>query len=166
MYTGKCMVGLTSKFLPHQHKAPGLTSKFLHRSRSEGAQPLLQRGRSRCPLSPPMPDLEGPLCRICGSARARNGRQPNKYCDRHIDEGIAAGHISSKRARCASPAGALSSLHVSSLPPGWKLLELKHVYGCRYANTPFALSFPTPRPPACLRLLSPTRSPVYARQVL
>ena len=112
-----------------------------------GAQPLLQRGRSRCPLSPPMPDLETPVCRICGSARARNGRQPNKYCDSHIEEGIAAGHIKSKRARAPSPAaGAYSSLHISSLPAGWKLLELKNIYGCRYFDTPFTLlaaTFPT-----------------------
>ena len=83
-----------------------------------------------------MVDLETPLCRICGSARARNGTLPNKYCDTHIPEGIAAAHIKSKRARAPSPAGASSSAHISSLPPGWKLLDLKNIYGTRYTDTP------------------------------
>ena len=71
-------------------------------------------------------------CVDCGAENARNGKSPNKYCDRHIPEGVAQGHINSKRMRSASPAASSSSTaHVGRLPDGWKLLELKNIYASR-----------------------------------
>ena len=68
-------------------------------------------------------------CRVCG-AEGRNGKAPNKYCDQHIEEGILAKHIKSKRARPASPA--TSSASQTSLPDGWKLLSIETVVDCRH----------------------------------
>ena len=45
---------------------------------------------------------------ICQKGRARNGKGANKYCDAHIPEGIAAGHIKSKRQRVQSEAASSS----------------------------------------------------------
>ena len=61
------------------------------------------------------------VCLICQKGRARNGKGANKYCDAHIPEGIAAGHIKSKRQRAQSEAASSS---VTSMPDDWKLLAI------------------------------------------
>ena len=69
-------------------------------------------------------------CRICGEDE-RNGKAPNKYCDQHIEEGILAKHIKSKRARPTPPAS--TSTQQGSLPDGWKLLSIETIIDCRHA---------------------------------
>jgi len=63
------------------------------------------------------------VCLICQKGRARNGKGANKYCDAHIPEGIAAGHIKSKRQRAQSEAASSS---VTSMPDDWKLLAIEY----------------------------------------
>ena len=83
-------------------------------------------------------------CRVWG-AEGRNGKAPNKYCDQHIEEGILAKHIKSKRAQPASPA--TSSASQTSLPDGWKLLSIETIVDCRY--DPIAETLPAcPSPTA------------------
>ena len=55
------------------------------------------------------------------------------YCDAHIPEGIAAGHIKSKRQRVQSEAASSS---VTSMPDDWKLLAIERIFDCRCATTP------------------------------
>ena len=78
-------------------------------------------------------------CSVTGcNKNGRNGKaSKGKYCDEHIPEGIAAGSITSKRGRPTSPAGSSSSTQVSSVvPEGWKMLEIKMVFGSRCAPAP------------------------------
>ena len=78
-------------------------------------------------------------CSVTGcNKNGRNGKAAKgKYCDEHIPEGIAAGSITSKRGRPTSPAGSSSSTQVSSVvPEGWKMLEIKMVFGSRCAPAP------------------------------
>ena len=70
-------------------------------------------------------------CLICQKGRARNGKGANKYCDAHIPEGIAAGHIKSKRQRVQSEAASSS---VTSMPDDWKLLAIERIFDCRCAT--------------------------------
>jgi len=69
--------------------------------------------------------------------RARNGKGANKYCDAHIPEGIAAGHIKSKRQKVQSEAASSS---VTSMPDDWKLLAIERIFDSRCAT-----SVPPPR---------------------
>ena len=87
-------------------------------------------------------------CMVCGAPNnARNGRHPFKYCDNHIPDGIARGHIKSKRVRPASPASSASTTLAGRLPDGWKLVELKKIYGSRCCPPP---AMPPALPPSCL----------------
>ena len=77
------------------------------------------------------------------------------YCDAHIPEGIAAGHIKSKRQRVQSEAASSS---VTSMPDDWKLLAIERIFDSRCATTPPLLP-PVPnthalsaRGPRCCRL--------------
>ena len=70
-------------------------------------------------------------CRVCQKAGARNGKLPNKYCDAHIPEGQAAGHV--KRPRSQSAAASSSTL--VSMPEEWKLLSIERIFDCRCALT-------------------------------
>jgi hypothetical protein len=81
---------------------------------------------------------------ICG-ATGRNGKAPHKYCDQHIEEGILAQHIKSKRVRTASPAST-STQRQSSLPDGWKLLSIESIIDCRHVPRR-----PNNAPPPCVR---------------
>jgi hypothetical protein len=94
-------------------------------------------------------------CLICQKGRARNGKGANKYCDAHIPEGIAAGHIKSKRQRVQSEAASSS---VTSMPDDWKLLAIERILDSRCATTPPLLP-PVPnthalsaRGPRCCKL--------------
>jgi hypothetical protein len=95
------------------------------------------------------------VCLICQKGRARNGKGANKYCDAHIPEGIAAGHIKSKRQRVQSEAASSS---VTSMPDDWKLLAIERILDSRCATTPPLLP-PVPnthalsaRGPRCCKL--------------
>ena len=80
-------------------------------------------------------------CQVCG-ADGRNGKAPYKYCDQHIEEGILAKHIKSKRARPVSPA--TSTATQSSLPDGWKLLSIETVVDCRHGPSAEPARVPAP----------------------
>merc|ERR1719183_3098340 len=77
-------------------------------------------------------------CSIEGCDRpGRNGKaRLGKYCDLHIPEGILAGSVTSHGKRQAtSPAPSSSSTQLSSgLPEGWKLLEIKKIFGSRLCD--------------------------------
>ena len=89
-------------------------------------------------------------CQVCARTGARNGRAPHKYCDAHIPEGQAAGHV--KRPR-PQPAAASSSTLVS-MPEEWKLLSIERIFDCRCALT-FPPLLPPKRP--CQHALRLTR---------
>eukprot|EP00964_Phaeocystis_antarctica_P045957 scaffold26500_cov59-Phaeocystis_antarctica.AAC.1 len=65
-------------------------------------------------------------CQVCARTGARNGRAPHKYCDAHIPEGWAAGHV--KRPRSQSAAASSSTL--VSMPEEWKLLSIECIFDC------------------------------------
>ena len=76
-------------------------------------------------------------CLICQKPGARNGKSPNKYCDRtrpgasRRQEGIEAGHIAhgGKRQR-GGQSPAAWPLPVS-MPEHWKLLSMQGIFDCR-----------------------------------
>ena len=73
-------------------------------------------------------------CRQCGKEGARNGKQPNKYCNdaECMRVGVQAGHIRSqdKRPRTASPTS--SELTAVSESVAGELMSIERIYGCRY----------------------------------
>ena len=88
-------------------------------------------------------------CSVEGCGReGRNGKAARgKYCNIHIPEGILAGSVTShKRRATASPAPSSSSSQVgSALPEGWKLLEVKGIFGSRCAPRPCCRCLASPR---------------------
>ena len=68
-------------------------------------------------------------CQVCGEP-GRNGKAPNKYCDRHIMDGRAAGHIKRPHGDASSSSSASTQ---SGLPDGWKVLSIKSIIDARCA---------------------------------
>ena len=87
-------------------------------------------------------------CSVAGCGRpGRNGKaSKGKYCDTHIPEGILAGSVTSHKRQATSPAPSTASSQVSSgLPEGWKLLEIKKIFGSRCVPMPRFPCLASPR---------------------
>ena len=132
----------------------GSPSPQMVRLRLRRLHPTGRRARPS-PLVPPDPGAQDCLSDLSEGQGAQWERGQQYYCDAHIPEGIAAGHIKSKRQRVQSEAASSS---VTSMPDDWKLLAIERILDSRCATTPPLLP-PVPnthalsaRGPRCCRL--------------